>query len=654
MTNFFVGVTQLRLEVAMSKISEHLDSFKQRIQIYPQPIALALGRIIRAEDEREIVDSSLRAAEVLARYLAALSMASFATRVDVTVNPPPEYNNFRGNLSFGHFADVLQGTARANVMHPLSRQFSAAFRIDSPGYLALKALVQLRNQLGHDLGSLTCAKAQIVLRDNSPTSHLAQMLDAAAGLLELPLFFFEDLSLVNKRLVARRILLMGEGEPMPDFVEPTAMLDSPNVVYVGHDVGAVNLKPYLHWGVIESRSSHGLYLLDGIKNDICYVSVWDDELSISNQADNLIISGNQVRDPEYAMLKGGVSFLGEWMALKKIRLQQALPDLVPVPWSDFDMNSVRWYENMLTHSKPEKLHKPGSIITKYLLDGRNVVSRSEMRQLQLLFGNIKTVFKILNRPTLDLRATDSSQNIRWVERKECISNLLDTLRDTIDFFSKHDGIGSLNLEGFTATGGNADYIAMRESLTNLLIHQDYSSGPVAQIEIGKHLTLFHNFGSSLVSIEGLVDGGRSTPRNPLVARAFRLIGFAELAGSGLRALHKAWRQELRRPPEIDSNISANTFTISLDNRPVAPAIDAFWYEKIGVKVNPEQAKVLEVLHALDTLTVSQVASGANLRLTEALHALSYLKVQALIIEADGRYHLRPDLAPLLKQKDSNE
>lgn len=86
---------------------------------------------------------------------------------------------------------------------------------------------------------------------------------------------------------------------------------------------------------------------------------------------------------------------------------------------------------------------------------------------------------------------------------------------------------------------------------------------------------------------------------------------------------------------------------------VSPPIDKFWQQKLGVKLSPEQARALEVLHALDALTAAQVASGANLRLMEAQHALAYLKVQALIIETEGRFHLRPDLAPLLVQKDSN-
>lgn len=301
-----------------------------------------------------------------------------------------------------------------------------------------------------------------------------------------------------------------------------------------------------------------------------------------------------------------------------------------------------------------KATSPGLLIQEMLLDGRSVVSRPELRQLQLLFGSSSQVSKLLNRLSVDCRAVSSTQVGRWDERLECSDNLIVSFRMVVEFLGRHVSVKEVNLDGLKATSGNADYVAIREALVNLFVHQDYSSaGPSAQIEISPYLSVFHNTGASLVSPEGLIDGGVSTSRNPVIARTLRLIGFAELAGSGLRAVHQVWRQAARRPPEIVSNVSANTFTITLDCRMVSPPIDKFWQQKLGVKLSPEQARALEVLHALDALTAAQVASGANLRLMEAQHALAYLKVQALIIETEGRFHLRPDLAPLLVQKDSN-
>ena len=146
--------------------------------------------------------------------------------------------------------------------------------------------------------------------------------------------------------------------------------------------------------------------------------------------------------------------------------------------------------------------------------------------------------------------------------------------------------------------------------------------------------------------EGLVDGGKSTSRNAVISRALRLIGFAELAGSGLYAVHTAWRKARRRPPKIESNATANTFTLTLDWRPMDERIDEFWKQKLGVKLTPEQAGILSVLVTPEPFTLEQIASATGIYLSDAKAATDYLKLQGLIVEAEGKFALRADLAQL--------
>ncbi len=69
---------------------------------------------------------------------------------------------------------------------------------------------------------------------------------------------------------------------------------------------------------------------------------------------------------------------------------------------------------------------------------------------------------------------------------------------------------------------SADYIAMRECLVNLFIHQDYGDARTAgQIEITPDRAMFFNAGKSLVDDPALAEGGRSQSRNPLISRALR-------------------------------------------------------------------------------------------------------------------------------------
>ncbi len=401
--------------------------FRSRLGTMPQPVALAVGKVVRSVDDRELVDSTLKASEVVARYLAAMAAASFATREDVSACSPAEVVNFRGKLSFGQYADLIQGVARENIAHPLARSFAVAFKVNGIGHAALRLLVQIRNGLGHDLRNLSAAKASIVLRQDKPLEALESLIEESARLLDLPLFLFEDISVINRKLKARRLLLMGEGEPVPDVIEPSESLDAPNVLYVGHDLGALKLNPFLRWDVIPSRSSYGLFFLDHILVDdeqVNYVSVWDDELKDPAALQELTeLLDCRIREAEKIVHANGVSLLGEWLMEKKIREQQSSFELAPVIWTDFDQATLLWYEDRLkmelakapTESKA-KVPSPGSLIQKVLLDGRSVVNRSELKQLHLLFGNSKTVARMLGHPTVDCRAVDPSQGGRWQER----------------------------------------------------------------------------------------------------------------------------------------------------------------------------------------------------------------------------------------------
>ena len=135
---------------------------------------------------------------------------------------------------------------------------------------------------------------------------------------------------------------------------------------------------------------------------------------------------------------------------------------------------------------------------------------------------------------------------------------------------------------------------------NQFIHQDYADQTAcARVIIRPHETVLFNAGHSLVDVARLEEGGNSQARNPLIGRAIRLVGFAEIAGSGLRILHNAWRGAHRPPPVIVSDRDANNFTLTLDWRPLADLHDEFWH-RLGVRLTATQATLLSLVKAQPT------------------------------------------------------
>jgi len=248
----------------------------------------------------------------------------------------------------------------------------------------------------------------------------------------------------------------------------------------------------------------------------------------------------------------------------------------------------------------------------------------------------------------DFRAV-SEPGARWDERVSGSKNILDTLGAGIEFFAKHVGLDAAEAGDLANKTGSADYIAMREALVNQFIHQDYTDkSAAAQVELTPNRAVFFNTGYSLVTEEHLNDGGKSQARNPLIAYALRLIGFAELAGSGIRVLQHAWRKAQRRPPALESDRAANTFTITLDWREVPNAYDEIWKEKLGVQLNENQAMVLNLATDPAGITMQQAAAGTGMNLAEARETLQYLIHQVLVEEQDERFHLKAHLKEALQ------
>ncbi len=345
-------------------------------------------------------------------------------------------------------------------------------------------------------------------------------------------------------------------------------------------------------------------------------------------------------------LVDGSNLPQSWAEERRVRESAGKDSEGVAPWDSYSSETLEWYARRLpgesSTSAPER-------ITAGLLDGRSSgLSRDELLQLMLLFGTEQAVRRALGREMSDFRAI-SEPGARWDERVSGSKNILDMLNVGIEFFAKHVGLDAAEVNDLTRTSGSADYIAIREALVNQLIHQDYSDqSAAAQVELSANKAVFFNTGYSLVTEEHIADGGKSQARSPLIARALRLIGFAELAGSGIRALQYAWRQASRRPSALDSDRDGNSFTITLDWREVRNAYDEVWKGKLGVQLTEAQAAVLNRATDPAGITAHQAAAGTGASLAETRDTLRFLVHQVLIEEREERFHLKAHLKEALQ------
>jgi predicted HTH transcriptional regulator len=182
---------------------------------------------------------------------------------------------------------------------------------------------------------------------------------------------------------------------------------------------------------------------------------------------------------------------------------------------------------------------------------------------------------------------------------------------------------------------------------NQFIHQDYTDQTAcARVIVRPHETVLFNAGYSLVDVTRLEEGGSSQARNPLVARAIRLIGFAEIAGSGLRTLHNAWHGAHRPPPKFESDRDANNFTLTLDWRPLADPHDEYWH-RLGVKLTTSQAKLLSLVKKHSGATLERLCEVSGMASNVAQADLDHLQFQKLLECSNGGYSIAEHLREVI-------
>jgi len=152
----------------------------------------------------------------------------------------------------------------------------------------------------------------------------------------------------------------------------------------------------------------------------------------------------------------------------------------------------------------------------------------------LLFGKDETILSAIPHHRTDaiLRRVNVG---RYDDRDDIRTNLLES-RDRLFAFGEKHLPSPFQLEGNQRI--NVRDILLREIVGNLLIHREYSDAFPAKfvIESGR---LFSENGNRPHG-HGLIDPNAFSPfpKNPVIARVFKEIGWADELGSGVRNLYK--------------------------------------------------------------------------------------------------------------------
>ena len=214
----------------------------------------------------------------------------------------------------------------------------------------------------------------------------------------------------------------------------------------------------------------------------------------------------------------------------------------------------------------------------------------------LLFGTDQTIMSVLPQHKTD--AIFRVENLdRYDDRDVIITNLFDSYDRLMAFGAKHLS-DPFVLEGIQSISAR-DKI-LREIFSNLLAHQDFSSGYVAKFVIEKSRMYTENanqaHGIGTLNLQTFAPFAK----NPPISRVFRDAGLADELGSGMRNTYKYTRLYSGQEPQFIEGADVFRTIIPLAavatgrvgpevkaNHQVNPQVNHQVNPQVSLQVNPQ-------------------------------------------------------------------
>ena len=310
----------------------------------------------------------------------------------------------------------------------------------------------------------------------------------------------------------------------------------------------------------------------------------------------------------------------------------------------FDDKSLRWYRKRVDDRNPghdeslshlEFLHHWGFVIE----------AGDRLRPTHaavLLFGTEPAFRQLLPRPVVDWQWSRGNWSgelaeERWADRLVIETNLVKTWRALIGrYLQRAEKPFSIDPGTLQRDDRPPDYIAFREGVINLLIHQDYADHtrkPV--IRSFDDRVIMWNPGDAFAGARELLDPGEKEVRNPRIVAAFRRIGLSEQAGTGIRAIFGNWQRLGRVPPVVDNDRARKAFKLTLSNEELLSEEQLRFQASLGIHLDEAGARAFAFVCREGRLSLRDVRAVAGLSGAAARSVLERLAAQGLIYPLEG-------------------
>lgn len=224
-------------------------------------------------------------------------------------------------------------------------------------------------------------------------------------------------------------------------------------------------------------------------------------------------------------------------------------------WNDY--SDKDFLLNMGGYIIDRNTHREGLTLAGLLMFGKGLSIRERFDNIRMDYidmTNLQPDSRWSDRLTYDGRWENNLYNFFMTVQSKLIKDLKRPFR----------------LEGMERIDDTAIHKAVREALTNLVIHSDYMITGVLKVEKHDDCFVFSNPGSLKIPVMDIYAGGHSKARNPNMQAMFRMTGFGDNIGSGFPTILNAWKKENWRQPCLIENQDLHLVELTLTMASLIP------------------------------------------------------------------------------------
>ena len=227
------------------------------------------------------------------------------------------------------------------------------------------------------------------------------------------------------------------------------------------------------------------------------------------------------------------------------RFRTANPDHI---WNDYDDKD--FLLNIGAYIRDRNTRREGLTLAGLLVFGKGLSIRERFDNIRmdyLDYTNLEEESRWSDRLTYDGRWENNLYNFFMRVQSKLISDIK----------------RPFSLKGMEREDDSLLHKAIREALTNLIIHTDYMLTGVLKVEKYDNRFVFSNPGSLKIPVVDIYEGGHSKARNPHIQAIFRMIGFGENIGSGFPTILEACKKENWRRPLLSERPDLHLVELTL-------------------------------------------------------------------------------------------